>query len=58
MKGEKRNMKTIELKDGRKVEIEDGEPRGVPQWAWYITWGIMVSTIIIEIIGIVELLKQ
>lgn len=52
------NIKTIELEDDRKVEIEDDEPKGVPQWAWYITWGIMVSAIIIEIIGIVGLLKQ
>ena len=29
----------------------------IPVWAWYITWGIMSAAIILNIIGIVGLLK-
>lgn len=29
----------------------------IPDWAWYITWGIMSVAIILNIIGIVGLLK-
>ena len=29
----------------------------IPDWAWYITWGIMAAAIILNIIGIVGLLK-
>ena len=30
----------------------------IPDWAWYITWGIMSAAIILNIIVIVGLLKR
>lgn len=32
--------------------------RGIPEWAWYITWGIMALAIILNIIGIAGLLTR
>lgn len=31
---------------------------GIPGWAWYITWGIMLAGIVLNIIGIAGLLKR
>ena len=31
---------------------------GVPNWAWCITWGIMISGIVLNVICIVGLLKR
>ena len=30
----------------------------IPDWAWSITWGIMSAALILNIIGIVGLLKR
>lgn len=29
---------------------------GISDWAWYITWGIMLAGVILNIIGIVGIL--
>ena len=31
---------------------------GIPNWAWCITWGIMLAGVILNIIGIVGLLTR
>lgn len=33
-------------------------PGGIPNWAWCITWGFMLSGTAINIIGIAGLLKR
>ena len=33
-------------------------PSGIPNWAWCITWGIMISGIVLNVICIVGLLKR
>lgn len=36
----------------------DKPTKGVPEWAWYITWGIMAFAVILNIVGIVGLLTR
>lgn len=26
---------------------------GVPDWAWYITWGIMLAGVVLNLVGLV-----
>ena len=41
------------LKQWMKLEWENG----VPDWAWYITWGIMIVTMIINLAAIILKLR-
>ncbi len=40
---------------GEKMKRHDGK---IPDWAWNITWGIMLAGVILNIIGIARILTR